>query len=428
MIRIALVGTESKSIKIGYILDNLSDRGLIEGGLSVDYFIRLSEAYAHRAANLTQTPICSIEEAARMYKNGDIHIIVVPYGVYQYAIPILIYDGVNTEDIYSVPEEILKAEDFVNVDFESVLLPLSQNGYLHPKTLSKFDETPRFLGRKEKQCKICNAKGEYRTYLAREMMQGKKEEFEYFLCDKCSSLQIDKVPQNLGDYYSEGYYSFAVEADSDMTFERPINNMEKILDVGCGSGAWLLQKAEEGYGNLFGCDPFLSEDLRHGDRVYIRKCSIHEMTGYGTYDLIRFGDSFEHVTDPHEVLKSAYKLVKDDGKIEIKVPIYPNIAFDIFGPHWYQLDAPRHITIHSLDSFEVLAKENGLKVCGYKYESNTSQIITSLMYMSGITFNEASKEAVKLFEPYEFRRINYIAKEADKRNYGDHATIWMCKG
>lgn len=89
----------------------------------------------------------------------------------------------------------------------------------------------------------------------------------------------------------------------------------------------------------------------------IQSCSIHEMEGEGTFDLIRMSDSFEHMTDPLEVLKSARRLLKEDGVLDMTIPTYPNIAFEQFGPYWYQIDAPRHIFLHSKESLAYLAEK-----------------------------------------------------------------------
>lgn len=53
---------------------------------------------------------------------------------------------------------------------------------------------------------------------------------------------------------------------------------------------------------MFGCDLFIEKDIEYESKIKIKKCTIHEMTGY--YDLICLSDSFEHMTDPYETLQS----------------------------------------------------------------------------------------------------------------------------
>lgn len=285
------------------------------------------------------------------------------------------------------------------------------------------DTTNRSLGRKPQVCRICGAKGKFKTVLAREMMQGTGDAFPYFECDRCHCLQIVSVPENLGDYYGDGYYSYQVEEAPDMVFETPVTDTRRILDVGCGAGAWLLEMARQGFGNLYGCDPFLARDRRYGDRVTIRSCSIHEMAGEGVFDQIRMSDSFEHMTDPLEVLKSVRRLLKDDGELRMTIPTYPNIAFEQYGPHWYQLDAPRHIFLHSKQSLAYLAEKSGLVVSDVCYNSNNSQFIRSYLYQHGIPFYEQQDFIGRCFDGKQIARLDRASMVANARENGDHMEV-----
>lgn len=287
----------------------------------------------------------------------------------------------------------------------------------------KRDNTKRALGWKVQTCKICGARGKFKTWLVKEMMQGTGHQFSYFACDRCQCLQIVSVPDNLGDYYGNDYYSYQVDENPDKVFEAPVTNMTKILDVGCGAGAWLLGKAEQGYGNLYGCDPFLDKDRSYGDRVTIQSCSIHEMEGEGTFDLIRMSDSFEHMTDPLEVLKSARRLLKEDGVLDMTIPTYPNIAFEQFGPYWYQIDAPRHIFLHSKESLAYLAEKSSLMIQNTCYDSNNSQFIRSYFYEYGILFWEQRKLIHEYFSAQEIEEMDRASVAANEREYGDHMRV-----
>lgn len=291
----------------------------------------------------------------------------------------------------------------------------------------KQDETNRILGRKRHTCRICGAEGDFETYLAREMMQGTKEEFVYFACDRCHCLQIASVPENLGEYYGSDYYSYQLPENPEMKFDTPVTNTLKVLDVGCGAGEWLRQKALQGWGNLYGCDPFLPHDRRYGERVYIRKCSIHEMEGDGTFDIIRMSDSFEHMTDPAEVLQSACRLLKQGGTLYMTIPTYPNIAFERYGPHWYQLDAPRHIFLHSKESIRRLAEAAGFAIAGIRYDANDSQIIRSFFYQQGVPFFEQQKLIEQYFNGEELERLERDVEIWNERECGDHMEIYLQK-
>ncbi len=290
------------------------------------------------------------------------------------------------------------------------------------------DTKDRDLGLKEHKCQICGAEGKFQSYLVREMLKGTKDEFEYFVCDNCNCLQIAEVPDNLGDYYGNAYYSFGFDAGQDENFDKPADSFDKILDVGCGSGKWLYNAAKEGCTNLYGCDPFLDKDIHYGDRVHIRNCSIHEMDGDGTFDMIMMQDSFEHVTDPKEVLDSARRLLKDEGTLFLTLPVYPNLAFDIFGPHWYQLDAPRHIFLHSLKSLDHLANECGFTITGYKYDALNSMFIYGFFYQHGIPKSEFCEQLIRTYFSNEsIEKINIATENANKAEHGDHLKMTLKK-
>lgn len=290
------------------------------------------------------------------------------------------------------------------------------------------DTRNRNLGLREHECRICGHKGLFQSYLVREMMKGTKDEFEYFVCPNCVCMQITEVPKNIGDYYGNGYYSMKSDDASGIDFNSPIIDKRKILDVGCGAGEWLVFKAKEGCCNAYGCDPFIGNDINYGDRVHIKKCEITDMDGNGTYDFIRMADSFEHVTNPKEVLDSARRLITDDGIILMSIPVFPNIAFDMFEAHWYQLDAPRHIFLHSIKSLKYLVNLCGLKINHLEYNSDVSQIFVSFFYQHGIPYDKVTRELVyEFFTEEEIQKINSIVNNANQSKNGDHIIVGLNK-
>ena len=124
-------------------------------------------------------------------------------------------------------------------------------------------------GRRWCTCYICEAKGEFLQYKPKEQMMGTGEKFNYFLCPECECLQLEEIPENLGEYYGKEYYSYGVPEIQEM---RPKKEFEEyyILDVGCGSGAWLCSLTSQGYTKLYGCDPYIEKDIIY-DRIIFGK-------------------------------------------------------------------------------------------------------------------------------------------------------------
>lgn len=274
------------------------------------------------------------------------------------------------------------------------------------------------------KCRICGCDQVESQIYVREMMIPTREKFEYFECRNCHCLQIKDIPGNLESYYGEGYYSFR---EPEILHQENITdmsslNMTPVLDVGCGSGKFLKKLYEQGYGNLKGCDPFIAHDIEYDEGIRIYKKTIHEMDGH--FDMIFMNDSFEHVTDPHEVMDSVLRLLAPSGIARISIPVYPNIAYDMFGTNWYQIDAPRHIFLHSIKSMEILAKAHGLKIIDVLYDSDPSQIFRSYLYAEDIPFwDQKMSMFIDRLGRHEADEIVNLTSEANEKGYGDHAVF-----
>ena len=254
------------------------------------------------------------------------------------------------------------------------------------------------------------------------MMFDNAGKFEYFECPHCKCLQIVNIPENLAYFYGKNYYSYIEPKDTKTKAET--KEHKRILDVGCGAGAMLCSMAANGVENLVGCDPFIEKDIVYENGVKIFKKTIHEMEGQ--FDIIMLNDSFEHMRDPHEVFDSLKRLLAPQGIVRMTLPIYPNIAFDMFKENWFQLDAPRHIILHSRKSLSILAEQHGMRIARFIYDSNNSAILRSYFYKKGITFYKQNPEEVfKYFTKTEIMEINKKIALANQKEHGDHATVFF---
>lgn len=273
-----------------------------------------------------------------------------------------------------------------------------------------------------KKCRVCKWEGEAECLTVREMMDGTGDEFNYFICPMCHCLQIKEIPDEMEMFYSNNYYSFEKpDTTSNDTKEK---NEIRILDVGCGVGRWLCAMAQQGYTNLYGCDPYIQADLHYENGVQIYKKTIHEMEG--KFDRIFLNDSFEHMWDPHAVMESIVRLLSPNGLVQISLPIFPNIAYDTFGVNWYQLDAPRHIVLYSREGIELLAHQYNLDIIHVVYDGNNSSLIKSYLYEQNIPFKEQTTEMIaQYFGAEDIDKFTKYAAQANEKGYGDHAMFWL---
>ncbi|HEV2132304.1 MAG TPA: class I SAM-dependent methyltransferase [Longimicrobiaceae bacterium] len=297
-------------------------------------------------------------------------------------------------------------------------------------------------------------------YRVREMNLGLGDIFLYFQCPACGCLQIAELPADLSRYYPPEYYSFTRDPAArrgtrkalrkirdryaftgrgllgKMLAERypyrfegvrewlaigGLTRESRILDVGCGRGELLYDMAERGYTCLTGVDPFLAEDIEYpgGPRIFSK--TIHELEG--SFDLIMFHHSLEHIPDQQETLRSAARLLVRGGHCLVRIPVSSSFAWELYRESWVQLDAPRHLFLHSRRSIVRLAETAGLKLARIQDDSTEFQFTGSELYRRGIPLS-AARESFARGELARFRRQ---ARKLNAQGRGDQAAFYFTR-
>lgn len=316
------------------------------------------------------------------------------------------------------------------------------------------------------QCRICGNTDQPRTYIAKEMMLGLRDEHDYFECSHCGCLQIAEIPADLARYYPPAtYYSYsatknanplkqalikqrdqyavmgnsllgqalqAVSPNDKLASLRPLNlNLEmRILDIGCGAGHLLHALRDVGFENLLGLDPFNQTDLDYPNGLRVEKRDIFSETGL--WDVIMFHHSLEHVPDQQAHLKQAFNLLKPNGQLLVRVPTVSSYAWQHYGVNWVQLDAPRHLYLHSIQSLHHLAEQCGFKVEQYIYDSNAFQFWGSEQYQQDIPLRDAKSYADNpsnsLFSEQDIKQFAQRSQRLNLEQQGDQVAFYLRKG
>ena len=313
-------------------------------------------------------------------------------------------------------------------------------------------------------CKVCTSTKKHKQFLVKEMMFGFRDEFTYFQCTDCGCLQIDEVPNKLNKYYPDNYYSFGkyngkkfrgivgrlnklryqhlwtgpklikaiLKLFSGNKFfifnDLNIDKKTKILDVGCGGGKkFLYPLAEAGFINIKGCDPFLKNTIQYENGLTIEKSSIFDLRGY--WDIITFHHSFEHVPNPLDFLNKVYELLEPDGICIIRIPTVSSYAWEHYGVNWVQLDAPRHLFLHSYKSIKLLGKKCKLKLFKCVYDSYHFQFTGSEKYIKNIPLRRSKNIGLVDFTKSKIQQKKYErkAQNLNKESRGDQAAFFFKK-
>lgn len=259
-------------------------------------------------------------------------------------------------------------------------------------------------------------------------MFGTREEFGYYQCPDCGCLQIIDIPADMSRFYPKNYYSldaahvpyggnfmldfFVSQRCKAALFGngqwlsrllRPFVDFpselhefgallqqcnlhgfyEPILDVGCGAQPFRLAAFKKlGFKSLLGIDPFIQEDaMFQGVRVLKRDLS----ETVGRFSLVMFHHSLEHISNQRETLELAWNLLEKGGVCLVRVPLVSSALWEKYGVNWVELDAPRHLYLHSEESIRRLGEMVGFKLTSVIYDTQVWELIASEQYAVGIS-------------------------------------------
>src|SRR5690606_13273065 len=130
-----------------------------------------------------------------------------------------------------------------------------------------------------------------------------------------------------------------------------------------------------------------------------------------------------------EILQTANKLLKKDGYCIIRIPTASSFAWEHYGIDWFQLDAPRHIFLHSVDSIKILSEKTGFKLNEVEYDSTHHQFTLSERYKQGKTLKERSYSTWAGRIANAFKKLSYASQAAklNQQKHGDQAIFYLQK-
>jgi SAM-dependent methyltransferase len=122
----------------------------------------------------------------------------------------------------------------------------------------------------------------------------------------------------------------------------------RLLDVGCGNGAFLMRAREMGW-DVAGCEPDPKAVATCGEQGLdvIRGDIFNTAFDGELFDVVTISHALEHVTDPQALLKRAQTLVHPGGRLWVALPNPHSLGLHIFGSAWRGLHVPFHLCIPS---------------------------------------------------------------------------------
>ncbi len=136
----------------------------------------------------------------------------------------------------------------------------------------------------------------------------------------------------------------------------------KLLDVGCGDGAF-LEAAEAAGWRVTGIDfDFKAVEVarRRGVDVICGDLDVLNEKS-GRYEYITCSHVIEHVHNPAQWLNQMHRLLASQGTLWLQTPNLASVGHRYFGSNWRGLEPPRHLCLFTPKSFDKLMQTTGFK-------------------------------------------------------------------
>lgn len=226
-------------------------------------------------------------------------------------------------------------------------------------------------------CNLCGHSETKQCYQVQDYNYGLPGVFTIVQCRNCGLVYLNPRPTQgeISSFYPESrYHPFKAIHGAGTTvpgsthWQRALwlsrrTEVGSVLDVGCGSGQFLLAMDALGW-NCVGVEPneTAAQHARDAAGLEVLAGDIFAINQVAIYDVITLWDVLEHVHSPYDVLVHCNRLLNLDGVIALHVPNWASIERRLFGERWTALDTPRHLYHFSPETIKHLLKRSGFRV------------------------------------------------------------------
>jgi 2-polyprenyl-3-methyl-5-hydroxy-6-metoxy-1,4-benzoquinol methylase len=158
----------------------------------------------------------------------------------------------------------------------------------------------------------------------------------------------------------------------------PASKRGRLLDFGCGDGAFLQHMSRLGW-EVAGVeqDPVaaaVAAEAIAADVIHANVEQAREALPEG-FDVITLGHVIEHLLDPVETLKQCAAALRPGGQLVMITPNVDSLGHQQFGSSWLHLDPPRHIYLFDARTLAEVTQRAGLRVESVETPSSTAQFV-----------------------------------------------------
>lgn len=162
----------------------------------------------------------------------------------------------------------------------------------------------------------------------------------------------------------------------------PVSPPGRLLDVGCGTGAYLATAEKEGW-DATGIDPWARNFTGRNVHPKVLPLDVREANfGNHSFDVITMWWVIEHYRNPLSKLSHVRRLLKPDGWLVVSTSNIQSLEARMFGRYWHHLLAPEHCCQFSPETVENMLRRTGFEVVGVRHVPLTGGVVGSMAAMA----------------------------------------------
>lgn len=153
---------------------------------------------------------------------------------------------------------------------------------------------------------------------------------------------------------------------------------QRVLDIGCGNGAFLAKAKTAGWLVAgIDLDPKAVETAL-GLGIDAQVGTIALFLGESNcFDAITLNHVVEHVHDPIGLLRDIFRLLRPGGVVYVETPNIESFGSQIYQENWRGNETPRHLVIFNHDSLKDALSAVGFEVINIIHRKNVTMGIFS---------------------------------------------------
>lgn len=279
-------------------------------------------------------------------------------------------------------------------------------------------------------CPVCQQKT-FRPFLTCQDYLVTQQKFTIATCESCGFRFTNPRPDSasLGSYYQSSDYISHNDQGGGLinriyrivrsyTLKKKlalINRLHprkgKLLDMGCGTGLFLVTCREGGW-KISGVEPDAKARQIATDRLSINIASdIFQLTS-GSVDIITLWHVLEHVPDLSKTLTRINEQLRVGGTLLLALPNSNSLDAQYYQEHWAAYDIPRHLSHFTPQTITQLVSQFGFQL------QETQPMYFDAFYIAMLSTKYRSGRTNLLASVWQGLKSNFSAQKT-----GDYSSL-----